>query len=115
MRWRCRRRSVRFDAINVDTVMHHLISRRGYHQTINRIRGFLHSLHSLMRPSGVIVIREIYHEFRVRAALGSRTIFELTTLNVPTPIERTMRRAGLQDGERGGMLSDPRAVAAALR
>ena len=90
-----------FDAISVDTMMHHLIAREGYRQTIERIRRFLLSLHSLMRPSGVIVIREIYHEFRVRPALGSRTIFEMTTLKVPAMIERVMRRAGLQTANVG--------------
>ena len=90
-----------FDAICVDTVMHHLIDRAGYQQTIARIRTFLQSLHRHMRPGGVVLIREIYHEYRMRAELGSRMIFQASTLNVPAFAERAMRAAGLQTANVG--------------
>lgn len=90
-----------FDAIAIDTVMHHLIAREGYHQTIDRIRAFLLSLHARMRPSAVLVIREIYHEFRAIPTFGSRAIYEMTTTTVPSPIARVMRSLGLQTANVG--------------
>lgn len=90
-----------FDAVCVDTVMHHLIARKGYESTQARIQAFLRSLHAHLRPGGVVVIREIYHEYRVVPELGSRLIFELTTLKVPAMLERGMRAAGLQTANVG--------------
>ena len=90
-----------FDAICIDTVMHHLIDRAGYRQTIARIGRFLTSLQRHLRPGGVLLIREIYHESRVRTELGSRLLYHASTLKVPTFAERAMRAAGLQTANVG--------------
>ena len=90
-----------FDVICVDTVMHHLIDRAGYRHTHDRIQAFLTSLQHHMRPGGVLLIREIYHEYRMRPSLGSRLIFYASTLKVPAFAERAMRSAGLQTANVG--------------
>ena len=91
----------RYDVIAVDTVMHHLIDRAGYRSTRQRIEIFLNSLQSHLNPGGIVLVREIYHEFRGFAALGSRIIFQLTTLPVPAFVERLFQAAGLQTANVG--------------
>ncbi len=81
--------------------MHHLIDRKGYGRTRNRIHHFLSSLHNHLKPGGILLVREIYHEFRGFATLGSRAIFTATTLPVPQLIERAMQIAGLQTANVG--------------
>jgi SAM-dependent methyltransferase len=90
-----------FDVVCVDTVMHHLISRKGYEPTRERILLFLKSLHHVLKPGGTVVIREIYHEYRAHEALGSRIIYELSTLPVPHRVEIMLRAAGLQTANVG--------------
>ena len=90
-----------FNVICVDTVMHHLITRKGYQLTRGRILNFLKSLHQFLKPGGRVVIREIYHEYRMIPALGSRIIYNLTTLQAPKPVAKAMRAAGLQTANVG--------------
>jgi hypothetical protein len=91
----------RFDVIAIDTVMHHLISRAGYTQTLENITHFLCSLHKHMEPGGTLLIREIYHEYFAVPSFGSRTIYEASTLSVPAPIAKLLRRAGIQTANVG--------------
>ena len=91
----------RYDVIAVDTVMHHLIDRSSYTKTQHRIKSFLTSLQSHLTPGGIVLIREIYHEFLGVESFGSRAIFKLTTLPVPPLLERVFRAAGLQTANVG--------------
>lgn len=94
-----RRRS--FDLVNVDTLMHHLVDFGGYQKTLATIERFLFSLHGLLRPGGLVIVREIYHEFVLRDNLGARWIYELTTLRLPAPVARLLKRLGLKTANAG--------------
>jgi SAM-dependent methyltransferase len=90
-----------FDAICLDTIMHHLVSPAGYQATIDRIRDFLNSLDRFLAPGGVVLIREIYHEYRGVRPLGSFLIFSLSSLHVPGFVEKSMKCAGIQTANAG--------------
>ena len=90
-----------FDVVCVDTVMHHLISRKGYGATRAKILQFLRSLHQVLRPGASVVIREIYHEYRWVESLGSRAIFAASMLRVPEGAASMLRAAGLQTANVG--------------
>ena len=90
-----------FDVINIDTVMHHLIDSSSYAATLQQITGFLMSLHDVLKPGGVVMIREIYHEYRVVATLGARMLFELSTLKVPKVAEYAFKKIGIQTANAG--------------
>lgn len=87
--------SASFDLINVDTVMHHLVDRQGYRETIRGIGDFLQRLRSLLRPGGMIAFREIYHEFVFSEALGSRVVYSLSTAPLPQFAGSLLRKLGL--------------------
>ena len=91
----------RYDVIAVDTVMHHLIDRSSYAKTQTRIKAFLTSLQRYLKPGGIVLIREIYHEFRALPTFGSRAIFAVTTLSVPKLMQRMLQGAGLQTANVG--------------
>lgn len=90
-----------FDAINIDTVMHHLVCRSSYRKTIRQIKGFLESLHSVLMPGGAVMIREIYHEYQAIETLGTRLIFGVSTLPLPRLAERAVKRIGIQTANAG--------------
>jgi SAM-dependent methyltransferase len=90
-----------FDVICIDTVMHHLISSAGYERTIRRIQEFLESLQRHLRPGGVLLIREIYHEYLAIHDFGSRAIFAISTLQVPPLLESWIKRAGIHTANAG--------------
>ena len=90
-----------FEVINVDTVLHHLVHRRGYQRTLTQIEKCLTHLQTRLMPGGVVCIREIYHEFRGFESLGARLIFFLSTLPVPRFIERLLKFAGIQTANAG--------------
>src|SRR5262249_5673698 len=90
-----------FDVINVDTLMHHLVSGSSYSRTIRQINQFLDSLHPLLLPGGVVMIREIYHEYLGVETLGSRFVFELSTLQLPKFAEHLLKRLGIQSANAG--------------
>jgi len=84
-----------FDLVNVDTLMHHLVSQEGYNRTIQRIAGFLAQVDQVVRPGGLIAVREIYHESPLIPTLHSRLIYELSIRQVPQLLARVIRWAGL--------------------
>ena len=84
-----------FDLINVDTVMHHLVDFRGYRNTIENIESFLLSLHGFLKPGGLLIVHEIYHESHLREYLGCRLVYELSTLRLPTVVANVLKRLGL--------------------
>jgi len=88
-------RPASFDIINLDALMHHLIDRRGYQSTIQRIKDFLISLDSLLKPDGIVIVREIYHEYIIRDSLGSRFVYALSTAKLPVALSRLLRTLGL--------------------
>jgi SAM-dependent methyltransferase len=90
-----------FEVINVDTVLHHLVSERGYEGTRAQIEKCLKHLQSRLMPGGVVCIREIYHEYVGYETLGTRLIFFLSTLSVPPFVERWLKFAGLQTANAG--------------
>ncbi len=90
-----------FDLINVDTVMHHLVDFRGYDSTIGTIEAFLSSLRRLLRPRGLLIVREIYHEFILRDNLGSRLIYELSTLRGPVVAANLLKYIGINTAKAG--------------
>ena len=85
-----------FDLVNIDTVMHHLVCDDGYKATVSRIRDFLGEVVWVLRPSGLVAFREIYHESLFFETLHSRALYEITIRKVPQPLAKTMRRAGIQ-------------------
>lgn len=91
----------RFDIINVDTLMHHLISNSNYSATFQNIKRFLESLHVLLNPQGAVMVREIYHEYLAVETFGSRVVFELSTLHLPPLAERVLKRVGIQSANAG--------------
>ena len=90
-----------FDLINVDTLMHHLVDFAGYHNTLNAIQEFLVSLRGLLKPGGVLLVREIYHESLVRRNLGSYLIYRASTVHLPEAVARIVRYLGLKTANAG--------------
>jgi len=84
-----------FDLVNIDTVMHHLVSAKGYAQTIQGMVEFLMQSTQMVRPGGLIAIREIYHESRLIETFHTRLIYEMTIRHMPEPIAAIARRAGI--------------------
>ncbi len=89
-----------FDVVNVDTLMHHLIC-GSYSETLAQIRRFLQGLHRFLKPGGIVMVREIYHEYRAIETLGSRIVFELSTLQLPQFTERALKWIGIQSANAG--------------
>lgn len=85
-----------FDLINVDTLLHHMIDREGYRNTIDAIEEFLLSLRGLLKPGGLLLVREIYHESLVRRHLGSYLIYKVSTLHLPEAVAKIVRYLGLK-------------------
>jgi SAM-dependent methyltransferase len=90
-----------FDLINVDTVMHHLVDFRGYHKTLGAIERFLLSLQELLKPGGLLIVREIYHESWLRDNFGARLIYELSTLRLPRGFVNLFKHLGLSTANAG--------------
>ncbi len=82
-----------FDLVNIDTVMHHLVSAKGYAQTIQGIVEFLMQITQMVRSGGLIAIREIYHESRLIETFHTRLIYEMTIRHIPEPIAAIARWA----------------------
>jgi len=90
-----------FDLINVDTVMHHLVDFRGYQNTIRAIQRFLISLQELLKPGGLLIVHEIYHESLFRDNLGARVVYKLSTLQLPNLVANLLKRVGLNTANAG--------------
>lgn len=90
-----------FDLINVDTVMHHLVDFRGYQYTIGAVEHFLLSLQELLKPGGLLIVREIYHESFLRDSLGARLVYELSTFQLPGVLAGLLKRLGLTTANAG--------------
>jgi SAM-dependent methyltransferase len=90
-----------FDVINLDTVMHHLVDASGYHNTLAGICGFVSSLRGKLRPGGAVVVREIYHEYQLLENLGSRMLFEVSTLRLPSMAASLLSKAGVKTANAG--------------
>jgi SAM-dependent methyltransferase len=84
-----------FDLINVDALMHHLIDYRSYGNTLGTIERFLSTTRKLLKPDGLMVVREIYHEFVLRDDFGPRLVYELSTLQMPAVVATLLKRLGL--------------------
>jgi len=90
-----------FDLINLDTVMHHLVDFEGYQSTLGAIEHFMTSLRGLLKPGGFVIVREIYHEFVLRENLGTRLMYELSTLRLPGMVAKLLKRLGLTTANAG--------------
>ncbi|MGC1484826.1 MAG: methyltransferase domain-containing protein [Candidatus Acidiferrum sp.] len=90
-----------FDLINVDTVMHHLVDFRGYGNTLDTIEDFLSSLGRLLKPGGLLIVHEIYHEYLLRDNLGSRLVYEISTLHLPPVLANLLRYMGMEAANAG--------------
>jgi SAM-dependent methyltransferase len=90
-----------FDLINLDTLMHHLVDFEGYRNTLGAIEQFMSSLRGLLKPGGFVIVREIYHEFVLRENLGTRLIYELSTLQLPGVVANLLKRLGLKTANAG--------------
>ncbi len=84
-----------FDLINVDTVMHHLIDYSGYRNTLGAIERFLSTTRELLKPNGLMIVREIYHEFVLQDDFGARLVYELSTLRMPAIVADLLKRLGM--------------------
>jgi hypothetical protein len=87
--------------VNFDTVLHHVIDPGGYGRTIAGIGELLASLRRHMSGDGTIMIREIYHEFRPWRSLGCRMLYYLTCTQLPGPVARLIRWAGIKTANVG--------------
>jgi SAM-dependent methyltransferase len=85
-----------FDVVNIDTVLHHVLDAKGYAATIATITETLRGLRDLLSPGGVLLVREIYHEYRGYREFGTRTIHFASTLRLPAPCLALLRRCGIQ-------------------
>jgi SAM-dependent methyltransferase len=90
-----------FDLINLDTVMHHLVDFESYQSTLGTIEHFMTSLRGLLKPGGFVIVREIYHEFVLRENLGTRLMYELSTLQLPEMVAKLLKRLGLTTANAG--------------
>src|SRR5947209_4023001 len=90
-----------FDIVNIDAVMHHLVSDDGYAATVRRIGAFLGDVVRTLRPGGIVAIREIFHESFIIDNAHSRLMYEVTRRTLPQPIAAVMRRAGIQTANVG--------------
>lgn len=90
-----------FDLINVDTVMHHLVDFRGYRNTLDTIEHFLSSLRNLLKPGGLLIVHEIYHEYLLRDNLGSWLVYEISTLHMPPVLANLLRYMGMEAANAG--------------
>jgi len=89
----------RFDLINLDALMHHLVDHSGYLATILKIIKFLRSLKTLLNQQGRVIVSEIYHESILRDEMVSRLLFFVSTLNLPnflrSPLRTLVRTQGV--------------------
>lgn len=90
-----------FDLINVDTVMHHLVDFHSYRDTLGTIEQFLFSIRELLKPGGLVIVHEIYHEYLLRDNLGSRLVYELSTLKLPQVLASFLRYMGMETANAG--------------
>lgn len=90
-----------FDLINADALMHHLVTIGGYESSIDAICAFLAQLRRLLKPNGLLLVREIYHEHVFQRELGSRLLYAVSTTRTPAPVARFLRKAGLNTANIG--------------
>jgi hypothetical protein len=93
-------RALAFDVVNIDCVMHHMVDRISYSGTISVLPP-VPGLRSFLRPGGLVMIREIYHESFAAADLGARLLFELSTATVPPLAGRLLEKAGMHTANAG--------------
>jgi len=86
----------RFDLINVDAVMHHMIGPGGYAATVSGVSRFLRELRGLANPQGVLAVREIGVEGSIVGALLPRVIFELSRIEGPPTLVTILRNLGIE-------------------
>jgi SAM-dependent methyltransferase len=90
-----------FDIINVDTLMHHLVDFRGYEETHRTIGRFLSSLRGLLKPRGILIVREIYHESILKEDLGTRLLYEISTARLPKLLAGLLKMLGFKTANTG--------------
>jgi SAM-dependent methyltransferase len=90
-----------FDIINVDTLMHHLVDFRGYEETHRSIGRFLSSLRGLLKPRGVLIVREIYHESILKEDLGTRLLYKISTARLPELLASLLKKLGFKTANAG--------------
>jgi SAM-dependent methyltransferase len=91
----------RFDLINLDAVLHHVLDVRGYDATINGIVQTLAALRQCLASDGAILIREIYHEYQVSETFGTRLIHFVSTRTLPVPVANLLKKIGLKTANTG--------------
>ena len=69
-----------FDLVNIDCLMHHLVDTSGYRASVEKISSFLRSVCGMLKPSGTLMVREIYHESVLINGAASRLIYSITSL-----------------------------------
>ncbi len=89
------------DLVNVDTVMHHLVNFCGYQNTLTTIKEFLLSVREVLRPGGLLIVHEIYHEYIFRDNFGSWLAFQLSTLRLPNVAANSLKRLGMMTANAG--------------
>lgn len=94
-------RPASFDVIDLDALLHHVISDGGYLHTIDGIAGVLASLHRLLKPNGILLIREIYHEYILKDNLGSYLLYTVTTRRMPAMVTTALKRLGVNTANVG--------------
>jgi SAM-dependent methyltransferase len=90
-----------FDIINVDALMHHLVDFRGYEETHRAIGHFLSSLRGLLKPRGILIVREIYHESILKEDLGTRLLYEISTARLPEFLASLLKLLGFKTANAG--------------
>jgi SAM-dependent methyltransferase len=94
-------RSAAFDLINVDCLMHHMVDSSGYNGTIRGIQEFLNKLRGHLRPGGMILVREIYHESPILDNFSARLLFSLSMTELPQIFCQTLNRVGMHTANAG--------------
>jgi SAM-dependent methyltransferase len=94
-------RPCRFDLINIDAVLHHVIDEGGYERTLAGIQRLLGSLRDYLTDNGVVLVREIYHEYYVKPHLGSRMLYGVTTAQVPSVVVKILKNVGVNTANAG--------------
>lgn len=86
----------RFDLINIDAVMHHMIEPDGYERSVSSISTFLDRLREVSSPRGLLAVREIAVQGVPWGRLAPRMIYGVSTMRLPDAGVRLLRKFGLE-------------------